>query len=238
MQSSPNIQRWGPWTTASSPIFSPRTNQQRELMAVLSRDAGSTSNSPAGQQNPSPENNGRGACLNTAQLGPQAVMAHQSPQSSSAQNFPLATGILSNPNFFSPSPISLSPLFQNQDLAASPPQGINIARNLFGGFSAATFPNPINTNPNIPSPPIYFDQSPNYFPFQAHANYIVSQNYFQTGPSPNQVLSKNPTHGQSSRQRNRSPNIQKKKRKANHQREEETEGQGKSLSGFAEAKTG
>ncbi|CAL1377757.1 unnamed protein product [Linum trigynum] len=51
----PAMERWGPWTRASSPIFSPRTNQQRDLEHTLNRDANSANNnSPIGMLNQSP----------------------------------------------------------------------------------------------------------------------------------------------------------------------------------------
>ncbi|CAL1410409.1 unnamed protein product [Linum trigynum] len=50
LHSPPMMQRWGPWTRASSSVFSPRTNQQHDLEAAISRDAASSSNSPGRHQ--------------------------------------------------------------------------------------------------------------------------------------------------------------------------------------------
>ncbi|CAL1413719.1 unnamed protein product [Linum trigynum] len=113
----PMVQRWGPWTRASSPLFSPRTIQQQEVEAVVVTDAASTSESPGGSRVQSPANTMNRAIFAQPQMVPQSLVTtpaiHQSPHSSFAQNFPLSPSVnpFQYPYLSSPSPQSYPRLY-------------------------------------------------------------------------------------------------------------------------------
>ncbi|CAL1411807.1 unnamed protein product [Linum trigynum] len=186
----PSIQRWRPWTRASSPLFSPRTSQQQVGEAYLNRAATSTSNSPGGFQIQSPPTTGMGTTRSLNQMAPLSSMIspapNQSPRSSFAQNFsfPPTTDLFPTPNSFLPSPQSYSQFGQSLGVISSPSQGTNMSRNLFGFPSGAPFPNSIPQIPSYQDPlPGFITSNQSPLPYQAHANYIFNQNYFHSSPS-------------------------------------------------------
>ncbi|CAL1383325.1 unnamed protein product [Linum trigynum] len=124
----PEVQRWGPWTRANSPLFSPRTNQQQEVKADLIRDAASSSDSPGGGQIQSSATSMTGATQQTSQMVPHTLgmptATNQSPLSSFARNFPLSppAGLFTTQNPISPSPQSYPSLSHNLSVFASHPK--------------------------------------------------------------------------------------------------------------------
>ncbi|CAL1374668.1 unnamed protein product [Linum trigynum] len=236
----PQPEKWGPWTRANSPVFSPRTNQQVDVEKVLNRDTASASNSPVGLINPSSATTATGTSQNIYQGGPHALSFSprpgQSPFSSNGHNFTLSTDLFQSPSYFSPTPQNHPPFQQNQEMIASPPQSLKVARNLFGDIPF--YQSSQMTTTSNPFLPVGF-ANPNLSPttYPAQANYIFNHNYFPqactSAQKPRKFLSNEQRRGH-----NGSPGIQKKKRKASLvQMVEETgaaeEEQGKTRKGQA-----
>ncbi|CAL1411853.1 unnamed protein product [Linum trigynum] len=222
----PEIQRWGPWTRANSPLFSPRTNQQQEAEVVVIRDAASTSNSPGGGQTQSPKTASTGAIDQSKQpatastgaidqnrqLVPHAFGTppgtNQSPISSFDQNYSLSpqTGLFPTQNFFSPVPQSFPLFSQNLPLFASPPQGEGVARNLFGFPQSPVlpFPHTQNTTPQIHH--VGFGlPSPNPPPIQAQTHFTFNHHFFLPSPSRAQTPTRHLAINQDHKNRNITP---------------------------------
>ncbi|CAL1380172.1 unnamed protein product [Linum trigynum] len=228
----PDIQRWGPWTRASSNAFSPRNVQQLEAEAIINKDVASSSN-PTDRAFQSPTANS-GAPTQNANIGPHQTLGFsphqgQTPLSVTSQNFPLQTTLSPSLNFLSPHQTLSPPFTQTQTFISPTLQQKTVSRNLFGGVETADQSQPYPNNifspvafmgPNVPNSNL------GHVPTQPQTNFFVNHNYFSVGPSGAVKQSKSPArHTFNSRRLSSSPtqNISKKKRKAGYVAEFERE---------------